>query len=189
MKRARFAGLAVGLLAAVAISGSTLAASPAATPGSDTAIAIRIIEHGSGQLPVGSLGTVTSGGSLAANATPAAATSCWYAYWIAEARDVINLVLFQYKEQVNWCASAGKIVSDGRFTQPITPRPGAWQFASEALFNPSYNSTHSSVWYAARGTFNHVIPTPFGWAVIGQSFPLVQITAYANGTASGSISW
>ena len=165
----------------VSISGPTLAASPTPTPtptpGSETAITFRIVEHGSGSLDSGSLGTATTRYSL----TTVACHRRHNGYH--------DLLVRLLEEQVNWCQSAGKIVSDGRFTQPITPRPGAWQFAGEQLYPHSYNSTHTNVWYAARGTFNHVIPTPFGWAVIGQSFPLVQITAFGNGAASGSISW
>ncbi|MFL5680550.1 MAG: hypothetical protein ACJ77B_08110 [Chloroflexota bacterium] len=136
-----------------------------------------------------SAGTLTTGvaSPITAVGLLAVTSSCYYAYWIAEARNVTGLVLFQYKEQVNWCSDGTKITSASRFTQPITPRAAIWQYCCETIFDLSYNSTRSTVTAAARGTFNQLLP-PLG-IVIGQSHPLVSITARANGTASGTISW
>jgi hypothetical protein len=178
MRRRFVTGMAVGLLAAVAFSSSAFAASP--SDPSDAADAIHVVVH--------KVSTKTSAGG-ARLAAVAATTRCYYAYWIAQSKNNAGTVNFQYKEQVEWCANNGKITSDSRFTQPITPRPWLWQFASETLFERSYNAAHSSVSYSARGLFNQVAPSPIGWIIVGQSHPLVKITANANGTASGSISW
>lgn len=116
----------------------------------------------------------------------AATTSCKYAYWIAEARNVLGTVLFQYKEQVDWCFNGTSIVgTPGRTTTPITPVPWVWAFQNETLFDPSGNS--SAMTYAARGTFAQYA-YPYPWPV-AYSYPMVSITVRGNGTASGTISW
>jgi hypothetical protein len=122
----------------------------------------------------------------------AATTACKYAYWIAEARDAVGIVLFQYKEQVDWCENGTYIIgTPQRTTKPVTPAPLSWGFVSETLFDPSANSSNpdtiSSMTYTARGTFAwHVYPLP--WPV-SYSYPTVSITIRGNGTASGTISW
>ncbi len=122
----------------------------------------------------------------------ATTTTCKYAYWIAEARNVLNKVIFQYKEQVDWCENGTYIVGiPGRTTTPITPVPWVWAFVTETPFDPSANSSNpatiSSMTYAARGTFAQYA-YPYPWPV-GYSYPMVSITVRGNGTASGTISW
>jgi hypothetical protein len=115
--------------------------------------------------------------------------TCWYAYWIAEARNAIGTVLFRYKEEVDWCVRSGKITWASRWTQPTTVIGLLWQYAGESLFEPAYNSTHTSATFTARGTFNQIVPTIFGFVLVGQSHPRVSIAITGSGTASGSIGW
>ena len=118
-----------------------------------------------------------------------APTRCYFAWLIAEAQNVVGVVLFQYKEDVSWCAVGTKIVSASRTTTPITPKPWLWAYNSETLFDASYATGKTSATFAARGLFSQVVPTIFGWFVVGQSHPMVSITAHANGTAEWAVSW
>lgn len=174
--------LAVALLGAAPLSVS--AASPTSQAKSENQIAFT-----TSSLHVGVL--EPNGVSVAGMAITAT-TSCYYAYWIAEARNVLNIVLFQYKEQVNWCANGTYIVGvPGRTTTPITPKPWVWAFLNEQLFDPSYSSTDPAkeTWgtFDARGQFAQYA-YPYPWPV-AYSYPMVSITIRGNGTATGTISW
>ena len=145
------------------------------------------------QLEVGNLeGTSAAARTVAGPTASAASTICRYAYWIAEARNVIGVVLFQYKEQVDWCVNGKYIVgTPQRTTTPITPVPWVWAFVSETLFDPSANSSNPArifgMTYTARGTFAQYA-YPYPWPV-AYSHPRVSVTVRGNGTASGLISW
>lgn len=177
MKRLASLALALGLL--VSQVGIVAAAEPAPASRID-----HYIVKESGARPTTSIKTSGERIMLAIGER-----RCYYAYWIAEARNITNTVLFQYKQQVEWCARNGQIVSTYRTTTPITPRPWLWQYASETLYGADFNSAGSRVTYSARGLFNQMALTIFGSIVVGQSHPLITIKAYANGTASGIVSW
>lgn len=164
------------------------AASPRDKADDPNAISRRTSQFEVGDLDIAAAAARGVGGTMAA----AASTTCKYAYWIAEARNVTGNVLFQYKEQVEWCLNGTYIVGTPlRTTTPITPVPFVWAFVSETLFDPSANSSNpatiSSMTYAARGTFAQYA-YPYPWP-IGYSYPRVSITVRGNGTASGTISW
>lgn len=179
------AALLTAIALTIALPLSVSAANPDVPEKADGAVAYTITSFHVGRL--GADAAMAEG--LAATA---ASTSCYYAYWIAEARNVLNIVLFQYKEQVDWCANGTYIVGEpGRTTTPITPKPWVWAFVNEQLFTPSFSSTDPArrTWgtYIARGQFAQYA-YPYPWPV-SYSYPMVSITVRGNGTASGSISW
>lgn len=141
-------------------------------------------KHG-GKVSSSKLGSI----ALVYGPIPSGTTYCYYAYWTAVARNSVGSILFTYREQVEWCARNYKIVSATRWTEPNVKVGLVWQFASETLYEPSYNYYHSEGSFIARGTFNQVVPTIFGFVVVGQSHPRVRINITAWGDATGSISW
>ena len=170
----------VALVLAVGLLGVVASPAAAASPRAGTIahrVSIHVVAHRAPSRMIDILAAVP------------VVNNCYYAYWTAQAVNITNTVLFQYKEQVEWCSNGKKITSASRWTAPTTPRPWLWQYQSETLFDASYSVGSTSVTYRARGLFNQVVPTIFGFMVVGQSHPLVGITANANGTAFGSISW
>jgi hypothetical protein len=179
--------LSLAFAAAMAMPLSTSATPPRDRNGDSNAVRQRTMHF-----EVGDLETTSAAARAVAGPTAAASTTCRYAYWIAEARNVIGVVLFQYKEQVDWCVNGKYIVgTPQRTTTPITPVPWVWAFLSETLFDPSANSSNpariSGMTYTARGTFAQYA-YPYPWPV-AYSHPRVSVTVRGNGTASGSISW